>query len=376
MAILAFLLVVISGKYELAILLPKTDKAAINIVTLCLSIAMFSSIFYLIIAFILGSHIERLLNITGLTNWIWLVPIFAFLYGVYTILNEWYIRKNSLMNLSANRIIYTAGTTLMSAIYGVLKIHPGLIIGQISGLFMSIILALRRLVVEDKNLLKFVSFRKILYFAYKYKSNAKFIIPGQIINTIGGQLPFLVFTSEFGLEITGYLMLIDRIFGVPSSFIGNSFRDVFKRRAAQDYSDFGNCLKIYRKVTLTMFAISILPFTLLFLGSNYLFPIIFGEEWSQAGRYAQILCFLYFFNFLSMPTGYVFIIAGRQTLELLWQVIYLLLTIIPLFIGGFMLKDAYATAYLYCSGRCISYLVYMLMTYSVSKGNQRIKCYT
>ena len=366
-ALMALLLVFYSGKYELSIILPKSHQEAINIVALCLVIITFFSVVFIIGTLFFGGKVANLFNLSNIKPWLWLVPIGALIASLYMVLNEWYIRKENFLGLSKNKISNTFGITSSSLIFGVLNINAGLIFGQIFGQIFSVISALKRIFRDDKHLYNYISIAKMKYLAVKYKDFAKYNIPGQFINTIAGQLPIFILTSRFGLYEAGLFAFTDRILGVPMNFIGNSFKDVFKQRAVIDFKEKGNCIEIYRKVIISLLSIAIVPFSLLFIFAPELFSFAFGLEWHQAGIYARVLCVMYLLSFISMPTGWIFVITEKQRHDFLWQVIFLLSTIVPLILG-YLVNDA-TLAILYLGiGRSFSYVVQLFMTYKLSKG--------
>ena len=366
-AIMALLLVFFSGKFELAIILPKTHKEAINIVSLCFIVIFISTIFFSIVIIFSGNTIAKLLHNKELVQWLWLVPFGALFASTYMVMNEWYIRKNNFLGLSKNKIANTFGITVSSLVLGLIRVNLGLIVGQIIGQIFSSLSAFFNVLKYDKQYFKFISVRKIKYFAKKHINFSKFFISGQLISTLSGQAPIFILTSVFGITATGLFAFTDRIMGVPMSFIGNAFRDVFKQRAAIDYKNDGNCLRIYKKVTISLIKVSILPFIIIFISAPSLFSFIFGNDWFQAGIYARILSVMYFMSFISMPLGWIFIIVEKPELDLLWQILNFFLTIIPLIIGVWSNSTMF-TIVLYGAGKSVSYFIYMLMTYNLAKG--------
>ena len=246
LGILSILLVFYTGKFDLAVILPKQDNEAINIAFLSFFLIVCSTLITLIFFLLLGEKVVSVLNIPELSNWIWLLPFAGFFSSTYVVINEWYIRKDNFTGLSKNKIVNTSGITTVSLLFGFIKLNVGLILGQIIGQFLSIFFALKIGFKNDYKRLKFITISKMKYFAKKYIDFAKLIIPGQFINTIAGQAPVFVITAQFGLVPVGLLAFSDRILGVPMNFIGNSVRDVFKQRASIDYKNDGNCLGIYK----------------------------------------------------------------------------------------------------------------------------------
>tara|TARA_R110002073_G_scaffold322276_2_gene498823 strand:+ start:5489 stop:6778 length:1290 start_codon:yes stop_codon:yes gene_type:complete len=364
-AILALLLVFFTGKYERAIILPKSHEKAINIVSLSFFIILFFTFITTILFSFFGKSFAVFLNIPELTNWLWIIPLAAFLASTYLVVNEWFIRLGDFKGLVKNKLANTFGITMTSLTFGLANLNIGLVMGQISGQLFSVQFAVRKMF--DKNIFKFITALRIKYYAKKHVNFAKYLIPAQLMNTVASQAPIFIITSQFGLLNAGVFAFTDRILSVPISFVGNSFRDVFKQRAAVDFNKDGNCLKIYKKVTITLVSISIIPFIILFITAPFLFSFIFGSEWYEAGVYGRYLCVMYFISFISMPTSWVFVIAEKQKLDFLWQVIFFVCTAIPILIGVYV-HDISAFIISLSAGRSIAYLVQLRMTYILAKG--------
>jgi len=370
MAVSSFLTVVMSGKYELAITLPKQDEEAINLLSLStllsIVITLVSSVFLIFFA----KPFSKLFSITEIQSIVWLIPFSSFAATIYLLFNEWSIRRNNFMILSKNKISNTSSISGFSLLFGFNKISFGLIFGQIFGQLTAAMISIYRVLKDDKGLFKFVSIRKMRFFANRYIDFAKFNIPGQLINTLAVQLPVFFISTQFGAAAVGYYALTDRVLGVPISFLGNSFKDVFKQKVAIDYKEKGNCLAIYKKTTFALIGLSIIPFILLFIFAPVLFSTIFGENWLTSGEFTRILCLMYMLSFVSMPTSWVFVVAERQKLDLIWQFIFFIFTIISLGIGYLFNNVNYALSS-FCIGRSITFLIQIAMTYHLAKGVKR-----
>ncbi len=371
LAVSSFFTVVMSGKYELAIILPKRDEEAINLLMLSVLLSFVISVASSIVLIFFAGPFTKLFGISEIKSIVWLVPLVSFLATIYLLFNEWSIRKNNFMILSKNKISNTSSISGFSLLFGFYKISFGLIFGQILGQLTAALLSIYRVLKEDKGLFKFVSMRKMRFFATRYVDFCKFNIPGQLINTLAGQLPVFFISSSFGAAEVGYYALTDRVLGVPLSFLGNSFRDVFKQKASIDYKEQGNCLAIYKKTTFTLIGLSIIPFILLFIFAPVLFSTVFGEKWLPSGEFTRALCLMYMLSFVSMPTSWIFVIAEKQKLDLLWQSLFLLFTVISLAIG-YLLNNIHYALWLFCAGRSISFLIQIAMTYQLAKGEQHL----
>lgn len=367
LAVSSFFTVILSGKYELAIILPKRDEEAINLLFLSALLSVVITVASSILLFFLAEPFTKLFGISEIKSIVWLVPLVSFLATIYLLFNEWSIRKNNFMILSKNKISNTASISGFSILFGWNNISFGLIFGQIFGQIFTAILSIYRVINEDRGLFKYVSIGRMRFFANRYIDFAKFNIPGQLVNTIAQQLPIFFISSNFGAAEVGYYALTDRVLGVPLSFLGNSFRDVFKHKATNDYKEQGNCLAIYKKTTLTLIGLSIIPFILLFIFAPQFFSSVFGQKWLSSGEFTRALCLMYMLSFVSMPTSWIFVIAEKQKLDLLWQAMFLLFTILSLGIG-YLSKNIHYVLWSFCIGRSITFLLQIAMTYRLAKG--------
>lgn len=367
LAVSSFFTVVMSGKYELAIILPKRDEEAINLLSLSALLSFVITVGSSILLFFFAHPFTKLFGISEIESIVWLVPMVSFLATIYFLFNEWSIRKNNFMILSRNKISNTSSISAFSMLFGFNKISFGLIFGQIFGQLTAASLSIYRVMKEDKDLFKFVSMRKMRFFASRYIDFAKFNIPGQLINTLAGQLPVFFISSHFGAAAVGCYALTDRVLGVPLSFLGNSFRDVFKQKAANDYKEQGNCIAIYKKTTFMLIGLSIVPFIVLFFFAPVLFSTVFGEKWLPSGEFTRALCLMYMLSFVSMPTSWIFVIAEKQKLDLLWQALFLTFTVISLGIG-YLLNNIHYALWSFCIGRSITFIIQIAMTYKLAKG--------
>lgn len=368
-AILTFFLVFMLLKFDMAIILPKKDKIAANLFVLCICIGFSFFLISSIIIFVFEDIIYRTFNLDINRNFLLYIPIAALLFAVFNLLNEWFVRRKYFSSLVTNKIVNNTSISLFSVILPQINLsNLGLIKGQILGQIITAFSGLYVILKKDRKV--FIIDRRIIKkLFFKYINFAKFNIPGQLINTLSVQIVIFYLTSQFGLKVVGFYALTDRFLGVPLAFIGNSVKDVFKQKASEDYREYGNCLRIYKKTTLLLICASIIPFVILFIFAPYLFAFFFGKEWEYSGIFAQVLCVMYMLSFITMPTGWLFVIAEKQKLDFLWQILFLFFTATSLGISYLFFKDNVIYTLLILSiARSITYLIQMIMTYNLAKG--------
>jgi O-antigen/teichoic acid export membrane protein len=69
---------------------------------------------------------------------------------------------------------------------------------------------------------------------------------------------------------------------------------------------------VARQSVKTLFVFSIVPFSVVFFFGAELFALVFGEDWREAGQYAQIMAPWFMVNFMSSPISSLPLILKKQ----------------------------------------------------------------
>jgi O-antigen/teichoic acid export membrane protein len=241
-----------------------------------------------------------------------------------------------------------------------------LLIGQLIGLAAGLVSA-RYLLHPPTSVTGMVISPEGRAYLHRHRAFWRFSLPSNLLNALVGQLPLMMIGARYGALSAGLFALTQRVLAAPISLLAASVLEVFKRQSVHDFQAFGNCSHIYRYTFKTLIFLGIGPSIVLLLFSPYLFSFAFGDNWYEAGRLAQILAPLYFLNFVASPLSYVFFVAGKQKIELVWQVALFAMTIAA-FAAPATLKQCVAW---YAIGYSTLYLVYLHMSYQCAR-NQRI----
>ena len=325
MSIVTMLSVLVTGRYELAIMLPKKDEDAINLLMLSLIISVLVSVFFLIIILVFNQEITKVLGNPNISNWLYMIPISIFFIGIYQSFTLWHNRKKRYKDLAKTRVI-------QNGIMGIGNIGLGItftgVFGLIVGLLLGQILAIHKLIhtstLYDKKIYSYVSSLKIKALAKKYIKFPKYDILAAFSNVASQQVPHILFNALFSSTIAGYFYLTQRMMSMPVNLISSAVLDVFKEQASKDYKKEGNASKIYIATFKKLFLLSIIPSVLIYIFSVDIFVIVFGEKWKIAGEYAQILVPMLFLRFISNPLSFMFYIGEKQKLNLLLQFLTLI----------------------------------------------------
>lgn len=293
------------------------------------------------------------------------VPV-TFLAAAMQTWQQWAAAEGLYRKLSNIRIAQALGVTGFQILIGWLC--PGsvsLAIGQVLGLLIGICVAAYLMPMPQRYIFPWPQFwLRLRAFWFSHRRFPMFALPADFINTASGQIPLLMIAGKFGLEASGLFALTARVVGAPIGLLGAAVLDVFKRTAASSYRERGHCEEEYARTFKVLVILGILLAAGIMLVAENLFVVAFGEPWRHAGTIAVWLMPMFAMRFVASPLSYVFYIAGKQKVDLLWQCALMLLTL-----GAFtLLNDFESSVKAYGFGYATLYVVYLILSYRYSKG--------
>ena len=320
-----------TGRYEMAIMLPKKDTDAINVLLLSMSIAFLMSFLSLIIIFLFNQEITTFLGNQDVSSWLYLVPISVILTGIYQSLRYWSNRRKYFTNLAKNSVIQTGTGSSLNLLFGFFRFGGG---GLISAGLMSqtvgIIFLGKMAWKKDKILLFKKDKIKMLALMKKYKKLPFFNLPNALIDTFKMSGITILIAKFFTTSILGQYSLAWKMVVTPASLVGNSLSQVFfQKLASANKSDLNRLIvKFIIKASL----IALPMYLIVYLFAPEIFIFVFGEKWELAGKIASVLSPWLFLNFISSPLSSVYIIINRQEIMLVISIFYMIVPLSILYV--------------------------------------------
>lgn len=336
--------IICTGRYELAILLPKEDDEAINLTALSVLLAFITSCVLLAIVYFFNAPITELLNEPTISPWLYAIPVSVFFVGIYQAFTYYTNRKKYYKNLITARIsdsVSNSGSRIGAgyADFGVGGLIGGNIIGQIMGFGLLGFFLLRK----EGPIYKQISWAKIKEQAKKYSNHPRHLIAGQLINNISYQSPNLLLPtiSFFTTALIGQLGFANRLVRTPIMAVSNAFSDVFKQQASEEFANSGSCKRIFFATLKKLLLISVVPFLIFFAVAPFLFTLLLGEQWEIAGQFARIMTIPFFLGFTISPLSSVFYIVNKTQAYLVLQIILFALVVVSIFVAPAFIQDPY-----------------------------------
>lgn len=322
-SILSIITAIASLRFEIAIPLPEKDEEAIKLLGLSLLCIVTMTAVSAAVLYALCDILLVWLKAENLRSYLWLLPIGLFFSGMYQALSFWCIRKEEFAVIARTKFIQSLSAVIVQLFMSLMTAGPlGLIVGQIIGLSSGVNLFVRS-VKQRWHLFSGIKLKDLSDTAKKYRNFFKYESPQVLINVIGQNIPQLMLATSFGITLSGFYLMAQKILGYPIALVGNSFRQVYYQKAVIASRD-GKLYQLARKSTKNLSLIILLPLLLTIIVAPDLFAVIFGDGWRKAGEYARYIAIWSAMGVVNIPANAIIPILGVQRLYLIFEIIYFL----------------------------------------------------
>ena len=324
-------------RYELSIMLPKTDEEAANLLGVSLFFVLIITSISALIIFFADDVIVNLLNSPELKKYLWLVPVSVFVSGTFLALNYWNSRTKHFGRLSIARVISSVATQITKLGAGFAGfVSGGVLIGTgILGQIVSTFVLGGQIWRDDRRLFKAnIRWKKMIAGLKRHKKFPIYNTWSALMNTASQQLPALLLAFYFSPKVVGFYALGKAVLSMPMRMVGGAVSQVFFQKASEAHNRTGNLSKVVEEVFNRLVSLGIFPILLLTLIGEDLFIVAFGAPWAEAGVYIQILGLWIFFQFISSPISTLFTVLEKQHYGLFFNGVLLGTRAASLIIGG------------------------------------------
>ncbi len=370
-SISAILAVAISGRYQLAIMLPKSEQKAYSLSILSIAIALIGSILLLGLVIAFPKQIESVIGIEGINRWLIYIPFAVFSIGLWNTLNIWVSRAENFKINAVSKVIQASSNASIGVLFS--KLLPfyfsagGMIVGRIGGFAISSLNMLRYYVREIRLSNLTYKLKEIKEVASTYKEYPKYSLVPALLNAFSQNAMFLLIGKYFSVEYLGHYNLANYVLLAPITLISMSIRDVLYKRFTSIVHDGNNPLSFLIKSAKWLFIIGSPVFFIPFFAGPFLFSLIFGNNWIIAGQFAAILSFSYWIKLVISPLSSVFNSINRIKIASFWQVAYTVTTIATLAVSVYFNVSLEELLFIYAVHEVVQYSIYFALAFYYTK---------
>lgn len=332
-----------TGKYDLAILLPKSERQAGALFVLS-NLLNASFLLPLLLILLIGKDFfgQFLVGKDNVIDWLWIIPVFVFLNGVWQSLNNYLLRRKQFANMAGYNLIQNGVGTLTKIGLGLKQfLHSGLIVGQFAGLFLATLFSV---LLGRKALCELPKVQKsdLKEVAKTYATFPKYELPNQLVNTLSANLPILLLSFYFDKAYIGIYAFAFNIGFAPVSIFARSISQVLFQRMAERKQHQGPIHEECITFCKVCFFVVLPLFVLLALLPEGFFLWLFSDKWDGVSFYFKLLLPTFFMSLVVASLSFIPDVFMKQKTAVKIELIYVALKAIALGLG--IVSRSFATA--------------------------------
>jgi len=326
MNILNITIIFATGMYEVAILLPRKDREAVNLLGLSGLISFGTGILLLFPVIFMRDRIGGWLGSEDIVAWLWFIPLSTLLVGLFQSLRNYSNREKRYRLIAGANITQSLVNSLVKLGLGLMVAGAaGLVFGAVTGQILGAGVFLAAHVRFNPGKFRWFSLGEMKRLAREYRLFPRYNMLQGLINNVSGALPVFIFSAAFSTAVAGLYTFGYMVIYRPVNLVANSFHQVMYQRFTEKQHRNEPLLPEIRLFLRQTVLWLLLPFVVMAIFAPGVFSIVFGEEWLEAGRYTQIMLPWFFTVSFIMPLTFIPNLYRRQQTAMLLDGVRLLL---------------------------------------------------
>ncbi len=319
-ALLSLLLVVSSLRYEMAIPLAETDDDAIHLLVLSLGITFALVLLVCVGVWVGRTDLASLAREPRIGTSLWLLPVSLLGAGAYQALSYWVFRKRRFPEAARAKVLQSIAQVAAQVSLGLGGIGVGgLIVGDATGRVIGggALLAMVRRSTTIPARIRWDTLRAVAIRFRRFPLISSF---SAVLNAATLQLPPLLFVAAYGAREGGWFVLGQTVIAMPSVLVGQAVAQVYMGEAsALRREDPARYAALFFRTARQLALVGLAPVVIGLIAAPWLFSVVFGPSWREAGIYVRILSASYLVNFVVWPLSQTLLILERQDLQMYWD---------------------------------------------------------
>ncbi|UNK05621.2 oligosaccharide flippase family protein [Psychrobacter raelei] len=349
-----------------AIVLPEKDSESRAIARLSLIIALLVSTILSLVFIAANDLLVNLSTFQNLGNLIWFLPLALLFTSCQDVYTQWIIRKKEFKDLSKVSVSHSLlnyGTQALIGFkypftYILIAIHTiGIFVRALMLYYFSKDIRSTSL-KSDRN-----SKPSALRILRKYYDFPMYRAPEMLLSAISQGMPVILLSTYFSLTIAGFYTLTRTVLAIPINLLGSSIQSVFYPHFNEAVLNNSKTTSLLMKPTLTLLYVGLVPLVLTIFFAPFAFSLVFGDEWYEAGKYAQWLSIWFLFTLVSRPSISAIPVFKLQGWLLIFELISTIVKILALFIGYYYFNNPIVAISLFSITGSLAFLILILKVF-------------
>ena len=332
--------VVACGRYEFALPMARDEDEAAVLLALCVRIGL--------LVLVLSVPLAALLNMTGHLPLPWLLPLAVAAAGALQLLIMWSNRAQRFRALAISRVLQYGGAALLQvalgvALWGAARQPAGaeaawalVIAPVISGVLAALVLVQPAPAGGWRALLPARAHPGMRQVAVKFRDFPLLNTPHAFLGALQDALAVAMLVAFSGHAAAGFWGLGLRYLKAPATLVGSAVSQaLYPRLAGAQPAD---AQRAVRQIMALLGVVALGLMLVLMVAGPWLFRLVFGAAWQEAGELARALAPYIAVHFVAAPLAVVTMAWKAQRwallLSIVGQIVFLIALMLGLKFGG------------------------------------------
>lgn len=362
MAVLNIFSVIVNGRYELTIVLPKDANRADSLLISSWIIGFALAIIFFISSVPLFDFISNYFQIEFGFLESFYVTISLMGIAIWQPLNYFFIRRKEYLKMTYNKFVKAISTVSVTILVGYFFTDY-----SINGLTLGLVIGWVLLATFSFIQGPFHSFRMMRKSANngvevlkEYVDYPKYNAFPALLNSFASQLGVYVFVYFYSTEIAGHYSFSKQYLFAPLSILGLSLSQVFFQRITEKFNNKKSVIKELKYLFFFLVGIAIIVCAIVIPFSEPLFNYIFGDQWAISAGMSKLLILYFTLQFVVSPLSTVLHALKKVKLASVFPVIYLCSMMSLFLIESTSLEEFLP---IYVLAESIPYIAYLMIIY-------------
>lgn len=343
-------------RLELAIPLPRREGLARDVARFGLQICAWFGASGLVLTWIARDRIASALgqseSVAALLPWI---PVVAAEVGAFAVLNQLAIRQKAYGAIARRSLLQAGAMVVAQVIAGLAGLGSqglalGLAIGQGVGV-LTLALSIRPQPGGQATVHASPS-----YIMSRFRSFPLLLAPAGLLNSLGLQAPVLLASALFGVAVSGWLGMTQRILALPIALLGTTLAQVYlgefgeAKRTASD-----QLASLFARTSRRLALVGVVIAATVMLLGPLGFSVVLGQRWETSGSYARALAIGLVVQMVASPLSQTLIVMEKNLQQFVWDIGRLVACSMAVYVGYRLGWSATTTMWLLGLAMALSY---------------------
>lgn len=361
-----------TGKYELSLPLTRRIKDANSIFLLILIISSIISILMVIILLVFNDYIKSFVS-EELLILLYIMPINIFFLSIFNAMQFWLNRFENFKKIAFNKIFLNILIALFQILIGFSGLNiNGLVLGYTFGYSVLLIyfsVNARAFIYES---FCRTSYSNIKYNLLKHKDFPLVNVFHSISDKFQSDGIVYIITYKFSFAILGFYSMSLRAITTPAGLVGDAVGQVVFSKFSKLYNETKDIENEVKSILKKLFIFATPFFIILFFILPSFFTFVFGENWTEAVTYAQILLPFIYLNFIVSPVSKVPLIVKKIKAYFKFSLIWNIISVIVFAGSAFVYNDFIISLCLFSISRFIYTFLLIKWIIKISKKEESV----